>query len=89
MNKQHSQMSTRELKLYMVGFIIVISLFIVSIIFGRFTTPLMLLRLRLGMVAAGFIYFSIIYIYYERVSKLQAKMDDVIIILLNGKEFRR
>lgn len=90
----YNEMSIREIKLYFIGLAILIGLFVISIIFDHVTTPLMILRLRLSMLAGGSVYFLAIFIYYELVSsksheKLQETISDMIIIMINGKEIRR
>lgn len=94
MNLQHDEMSFKEVKLYLLGIVVIISLFLLSIIFGNVTTPLRLLQFRLTMLVVGTVYFVGVYLYYTRISKISAammhdRMNDVIVILLNGKEYRR
>lgn len=88
----HNEMSWRELKLYMAGVIVVVGIFILTVVFSRFATPLLLLQIRLSVLGIGFIYFISIFIYYERLaainSNLQERMNEIIIII-NGKELRR
>ncbi|WP_062108835.1 hypothetical protein [Bacillus niameyensis] len=88
----HNEMSWRELKLYMAGVIVVVGIFILTLVFSRFATPLLLLKIRLSVMGIGFIYFISIFIFYERIAainlNLQDKMSEIIIII-NGKELRR
>ena len=88
----HNEMSWRELKLYMAGVIVVVGIFILTLVFSRFATPLLLLKIRLSVLGIGFIYFISIFIFYERLAainlNLQDKMSEIIIII-NGKELRR
>ncbi|KRG11144.1 hypothetical protein [Lederbergia galactosidilytica] len=94
MNKQHDEMSFKEIRLYLLGIAVIISLFLLSVIFGYITTPLRILQFRLTMLAIGAVYYVSVYLYFTRFSKssssaIQDRMNDVIIILLNGKEYRR
>lgn len=81
------QMTLTEFKLYMTGIINMIFLFLLSFLLKNFTTPIILLRLRLILVSVAFIFFLTVYIYYARFYRPLVTHHDIIIVI-NGKEFR-
>ncbi|WLD93806.1 hypothetical protein [Alkalihalobacillus sp. AL-G] len=89
-----SLMTESEKKYYFLGAFVFAGLFLSTFIFGWLVDPLRLLQFRLSILGEGFIYYLVLYFYYnvssnKKTNGIMEGKKDEIIVCFNGRELGR